>query len=60
MITFADIDVDPTQIGLKGSPTNVYRSFVPVKEKHSEIIEGLSEKEKAKTLIEKLSALKLI
>lgn len=60
VITFADIDVDPTQIGLKGSPTNVFRSFVPVKDKHSEIIEGMNEKEKANTLMDKLFELKLI
>lgn len=60
VLTFADLPVDPTQIGLKGSPTNVFRSFVPVKEKHSEILEGLNEKEKAETLIDKLSELKLL
>ena len=59
MLTFADLDIDPTQIGLKGSPTNVYRSFVPVKDKQSEIIEGMNEKEKAKALTEKLAELKL-
>lgn len=55
-----DIDIDPTQIGLKGSPTNVFRSFVPVKEKNSLMIEGNSGREKASSLISKLSALKLI
>ena len=29
MLGLSDLDVDQTQIGLKGSPTNVYRSFVP-------------------------------
>ena len=38
VLTLADLDVDTTQIGLKGSPTNVYKSFVPVKDKHNEII----------------------
>ena len=33
VLTLADLDVDTTQIGLKGSPTNVYKSFVPVKDK---------------------------
>ncbi len=41
ILTFDDLNVDETQIGIKGSPTNVYRSFVPVKEKHSEFIEGI-------------------
>lgn len=58
--TIEDLDIDMTQIGLKGSPTNVYRSFVPVKEKHSLIIEGQNGKEKAAVLINKLSDLKLI
>jgi electron transfer flavoprotein alpha/beta subunit len=55
-----DLEVDTTQIGLKGSPTNVYRSFVPVKSKQSEIIEGDTAKEKAGILIEKLTELNLI
>ncbi len=55
-----DLDVDSTQIGLKGSPTNVYKSFVPVKNKVSEIIEGESSKDKAVTMVMKLSELNLI
>lgn len=58
--TAEDIRIDLTQIGLKGSPTNVFRSFVPVKEKNSQIIDGLNGKEKASLLIDKLSDLKLI
>ncbi len=55
-----DLDIDHTQIGLKGSPTNVFRSFVPIKEKHTEMMEGLNGKEKAVMLVDKLSSLKLI
>ena len=55
-----DLKIDSTQIGLKGSPTNVFRSFVPVKEKNSLMIEGQNGKEKAAILISKLSDLKLI
>lgn len=55
-----DLDVDTTQIGLKGSPTNVYKSFVPVKEKHFEMIGGLTDKEKASNLFDKLIELKLV
>ena len=55
-----ELDVDPTQIGLKGSPTNVYKSFVPVKNKVTEIIEGKDSKEKAGKLVMKLSELNLI
>ena len=58
--TLDDLDVDETQIGLKGSPTNVYKSFVPVRSKNSEIIEGFDNKEKATILVEKLCDLKLI
>lgn len=55
-----DLVIDSTQIGLKGSPTNVYKSFVPVKEKHFEFIEGYSDREKALNLYEKLKDLKLV
>ena len=55
-----DLEVDHTQIGLKGSPTNVYKSFVPTKSKTAEIIEGINGKEKATILISKLVNLKLI
>jgi len=60
VLTINDLQIDLTQIGLKGSPTNVFRSFVPVKEKNSLIIEGQSGKEKAAALISKLSDLKLV
>ncbi len=55
-----ELDVDLTQIGVKNSPTNVFRSFVPVKEKQSEIISGTNEKEKAVKLVDKLEELKVI
>lgn len=56
-----DLDnIDITQIGLKGSPTNVYKSFVPVRDKNSDIIEGSSNKEKAEKLVYKLKNLNLI
>jgi len=60
VLTSADLPVDPTQIGLKGSPTNVHSSFVPTKEKHSEIIEGTDKTEKAERLLEKLKAVNVI
>ena len=31
LLTLEDLTVDTSQIGLKGSPTNVFRSFVPRK-----------------------------
>jgi len=60
ILTSEDLPVDPTQIGLKGSPTNVYSSFVPTKEKHSEIIEGADKTEKAEKLLDKLKAVNVI
>ncbi len=41
----AYIGVDPETVGLKDSPTNVYKSFTPVKKGKGVIIEGNSAKE---------------
>jgi electron transfer flavoprotein beta subunit len=60
VLTNDDLSLDPTRIGLKGSPTNVRKTFVPIKEKETEIIEGEGAREKAKKLTEKLIELKLI
>jgi electron transfer flavoprotein beta subunit len=60
VLTSAELVVDPTQIGLKGSPTNVHSSFVPTKEKHSEIIEGKDKTEKAEKLFDKLKTANVI
>ena len=60
VLSNAELDVDLTQIGVKNSPTNVYKSFVPVKEKHNEIINGINDKEKAANLVNVLADLKLI
>ncbi|WP_029758012.1 MULTISPECIES: electron transfer flavoprotein subunit beta/FixA family protein [Fusobacterium] len=60
ILEFKDLIVDETQIGLKGSPTNVYKSFVPVKKKNSEILEGETTKEITDKLISKLSEVNLI
>lgn len=54
-----DINVDLSQIGVKNSPTNVYRSFVPVREFHGEILKG-SNKEVAAILVDKLHELKVL
>lgn len=56
----SDLDVDTTQIGLKGSPTNVYKSFVPTKSKASQMIEGGNGKEKAASLVNELRSLRLV
>ena len=60
VLSNSELDVDLTQIGVKNSPTNVYKSFVPVKEKHNEIINGINDKEKAANLVNVLADLKLI
>ncbi|MDR3258010.1 MAG: electron transfer flavoprotein subunit beta/FixA family protein [Fusobacteriaceae bacterium] len=60
VLTLPDLPVDTTQIGLKGSPTNVFNSFVPTKEKHSEIIQGKDTKEKVESLLNKLKAVNMI
>lgn len=38
--TAADIEVDLTQIGVKNSPTKVYKTFVPVREFHGKKLSG--------------------
>jgi electron transfer flavoprotein beta subunit len=39
-LSAADLDADPAKIGLKGSPTQVFRSFVPEKKTGGEKISG--------------------
>ena len=51
VVTFNDITADENRVGLKGSPTQVVRTFVPVHEVNSVSIEGTAE-EKAKKLAE--------
>lgn len=51
IVTFDDTNADENRAGLKGSPTQVRKTFVPVHEVNSEIIEGTAE-EKAKKLAE--------
>ena len=46
--------IDPTTIGLKGSPTNIFRSFTPPQKGQVEMISG-SAKEAAGTLAAKLA-----
>lgn len=45
--TIDDLNIDLTQIGLKGSPTNVYKSFVPARKFEGEILEGGTAQDKA-------------
>ncbi len=53
ILTFEDIEVDPTQIGLKGSPTKVKRTFAKEGQSKSEIIE-VDPSEAAQIIIENL------
>lgn len=54
-----DIDVDLTQIGVRNSPTNVYKSFVPTREFNGIKLEG-SIKEIAQKLASEIKELNLI
>ncbi len=55
----ADLDVEESRLGLDGSPTQVFDTFVPTHEKKGEILEGTAE-EKVATLVEKLEAEHLV
>ncbi|MFA0816106.1 MAG: electron transfer flavoprotein subunit beta [Anaerofustis sp.] len=57
--TNEEVDVDLTQVGVKNSPTNVFKSFVPVREFKGETLSG-SNKEIADQLVTKLHELKLL
>ncbi len=53
ILTAEDVGADIEKCGLKGSPTQVVQTFVPVHNVNSEMIEGEPE-EQAKKLVEKL------
>lgn len=57
ILTFEDIDADENRTGLKGSPTQVRKTFVPIHEVQNEMIEGTAE-EKALRLSEILLKLR--
>ena len=50
----SDVQVDLTTVGLKASPTNVFRSFTPKPKGKGITLEGDSEKDVAKNLLIKL------
>ena len=50
----ADVEVDLSTVGLKASPTNVFKSFTPKPKEPGMKIEGDSEKDQAKNLLIKL------
>jgi electron transfer flavoprotein beta subunit len=47
----ADIEVDLTTVGLKASPTNVFRSFTPAPKGKGVMLEGDTDNEVAKNLL---------
>ncbi len=49
-----DIEVDKSTVGLKASPTNVYKSFTPKPKGKGSMVEGDSEKEMATNLISEM------
>lgn len=49
-----DLDMDPSNMGLKGSPTKVQKSFTKGAKQAGKIFEGLTPLEGAKKIVEKL------
>ena len=45
-----DLDVDPARCGLKGSPTQVVRTFVPRRERETVFLEGAPAQQAAQML----------
>ncbi|MBK5253961.1 MAG: electron transfer flavoprotein subunit beta/FixA family protein [Peptostreptococcaceae bacterium] len=56
----ADIEVDLDKVGLKASPTNVFRSFTPKPKGKGVYIEGDTPKEKSQNLVTGLKAKHII
>lgn len=54
-----DIDVDRSQIGVKNSPTNVYKSFVPTREFNGIKLEG-TPKEVSEKIVNELKKMHII
>ena len=61
-VTFEDMSdvIDPSRIGLKGSPTRVAKSYAPDIQKVGEIYEDLAPEEAVNKLMESLADKKLI
>ncbi len=55
-----DLGLEPTQVGLKGSPTQVIRVFTPPPRPKGEILEGENIQEKVNKLIQKLRERKVV
>ena len=59
MIRADALDVSKEELGLSGSPTQVVRSFVPIRDRHCQILEG-SDIAKADALLDVLIAQQLV
>jgi electron transfer flavoprotein beta subunit len=59
VVTFNDIDIDPSIIGLKGSPTKVKKTFTKEAHKNSDVLE-LDPKTTARKIVETLIDFKFI
>ncbi len=59
ILTAEDIDADKELCGLKGSPTQVVRTFVPVHDVKSEMLEG-DAREQAEMLADRLVSMKFM
>lgn len=59
VLTINDVDIQPTEVGLKASPTRVFRSFTPEVKGEGVILEG-SEKEVSAKLVDELKKAHII
>ena len=59
-LSTADLEIDQTMIGLKGSPTKVKRTFTPTKKTGGIVIEEATGADSAKKLVALLTEAKLV
>ena len=55
-LSATDVNLDPAIVGLKASPTNVFRSFTPKPKGRGIMLDGSDEKELATRLLVNLKA----
>ena len=60
ILTAADLDLDLTRTGLKGSPTKVRRTFTPSHGKESVAVRGETAQEMAACLVEHLTSARIV
>ena len=59
VLSIDDVDIEKTEVGLKASPTRVFRSFTPEVKGQGVILEG-TEKEVAAKVVNELKAVHII